>query len=404
MKSLSVIIQKSYFGQQFIKLRRSLRGKNTPARSKLNSSSNFSKRFRNFFPAIPSWIIPISVVTVISIIFFAHIFQYNRIQVIPFDGADIQSRKRISGSMHTAIYGIKKIDGYIYVDYIALAKQDSRIRLINITPLFSASGESKTLRTSLNFEPVEGTTKIESLNDSVSDILGIRIDRYVVIDIQKVGNVFGGGANEIMSEMTDSDIVQESAYIVNQREGSEELFGSKFSWISKYIMFWKLNKLESVIYTDMSRGEFFNFVNSFDNRKNVITLGINIEHGVIDRTSEQSLSIRPNVILIDEQLSGFFSDFDISAEQTELEIYNASEQRGLAYKYSRQFQNLGINVVKYGNYFETVENTVIYLQSEGDLDRYKNTIQEIRNAVGDVTIEVGTYQYNQSGDIIVVLN
>jgi calcineurin-like phosphoesterase len=112
----------------------------------------------------------------------------------------------------------------------------------------------------------------------------------------------------------------------------------------------------------------------------------------------------PNAILIDEQIAGFFSDVSVAAEQAELEIYNASDQIGLAYKFARQFQNIGINVVKYGNYFESADESIIYLETEQDIDRYRNTIREIQNTIGKATILIGAYQYNKSGDIIIVLN
>jgi hypothetical protein len=405
MKYIPAALQKSFIGQQFIKIQRKVRGKkNFRVNKNEKSTSGFILGLKQLLPGLPRWIVPIVLVFIIITTFFVHVIQYNNIEVVPFDNADTENREQVSGSIHTALYGIKKLDGYIYVDYVAVIKQDDRIRIINTSPLFSLSGEKHSLRTALNFEPKEGQTKIESLNNSLSSVLGIRIDRYVLFDSGKIGEVIGSWEDSSLSESVYSDNLEDVRYVVDQSDASSEFFSKNFTWFSKYKLFWNLDEHESVIYTDMGKGELFNFFTTFDNRKNVVSRVVNIDHGVVDSTSAQSLSVLPNAILIDEQIAGFFSDVSVAAEQAELEIYNASDQRGLAYKFARQFQNIGINVVKYGNYFESADESIIYLETEHDFDRYRNTIREIQNTIGKATILIGAYQYNKSGDIIIVLN
>ena len=123
-------------------------------------------------------------------------------------------------------------------------------------------------------------------------------------------------------------------------------------------------------------------------------------------SSESGSFYRINQILLDDNLRKVFQDLRVISEQCELEVYNSSDISGFALKKTREFKNIGINVVKYGNFVEDLEeeNHVLYIDSDEDLERYRYTIESIRQSLrGKVTIKIGEYEYNKTGNVVMVL-
>lgn len=274
-------------------------------------------------------------------------------------------------------------------------------RILNIHPSYIvSSGENRVpIRSFLN-EVSNNTDRAEYLRNSLESLLGIKIDRYIAIDIDEfeklsafLGASFSRYDFDTLDEFDDS-------VLSKQNKALAEFSKSGLSTFNILKILWSPGKAIESIKTDMNKSEFNLFV---------LRLRKGIRQSIIigsDISQEARYSVRLNGIssLIDEKIRATYANFSILSEQAEIEVYNASGIGGLAGKYTRLFQNNGATVVKSSNYVKPESTNLLFVDSEQDLITFQNTINMIKHSLdNELLIEVGTYRYNKSGHIIVVL-
>ncbi|MCA9381459.1 LytR C-terminal domain-containing protein [Candidatus Dojkabacteria bacterium] len=404
------ILEKSFMGDWYRRFIRRSRGGVIAKRTK---SSNSKNQFKAFFSSIFSFIPKItkqSKYIFSGLIFLAilgiHLFQYFTINFKPYYSDVIPPIVYQSKDINTVVYTVSEVDSYKYIESITLVVGgNDAVRLVELSPYFNSERYSQTsLRTFLN-EYSGDEPALIALNNAISAILGVRIDRYIYINSNVFDTNYLKLDRDLLEKIRNTDNFLTQSYTEDYAKFKESLFYKNSRLIPMYNLLWNKSKLYQYIKTDMNRPELVQFLSNFRVDKQINYKAIGVEQAVIKENAEKSLEFSPNYLIIDETLLGFVDDLDVVAEQAELEVYNASSTRGLASLYTREFQNIGMNVVKYGNYFEDEKETVLHLSSEDDLSTFRNSIKAIQQSLrSEVKIEIGKYPYNKTGNLILVLN
>ena len=406
---MKLLFARSFIVKAINKIKRKSRG-GKKYKSKKKEKRNIFTIIKTFVPKLPR-ILKIGILSIITFLFLGYnLAVYFSIITFPFDGKGFSESEFIDeSSFHVAIYGFSEKDAYKYINYISLIIHGDRTKIIQVTPLFSSEKyQNTTLRTFLNtISGDEEVTQIQKLNDALSNILGVRIDKYITFEENNLINFFDNKfniKNYLNKEIFNSEKIYEASFIKKQKEFTKNFFQNNFNIFNKILLFYSAPEFSSKIKTNMSRNQLLGFFNEFSSGKKLEIIDLGIEYGRIYESSDKNLSFKPNIFLIDEKLLSLLSSIDLIAEQAELEIYNASNIQGLASSISRELQNLGINVVKFGNYFEKENGSVLHLESESDFNKFRNTIISVKQSLrGNVRIAVGEFPYNRTGDLILVL-
>jgi hypothetical protein len=122
---------------------------------------------------------------------------------------------------------------------------------------------------------------------------------------------------------------------------------------------------------------------------------------IFDPTSEMTYRVNERMI------KNLFFNINVSEgvrnEQAMVELYNGSSISGFATLNAYYLSNLGINIIRLGNY-EATKQHLIYLKKQEDLDRFKFTINTIQRYFGhDIEIRIGDARLNTVGDIVIIL-
>ena len=111
--------------------------------------------------------------------------------------------------------------------------------------------------------------------------------------------------------------------------------------------------------------------------------------------------LNPDLKLINEYIEGIIGENELLAEQIKVEIFNASDVSGLAGRYTRLLNNYGINVVRYNNAPKLRANTVLFVNDLTTASKNISTIISILPI--EVEISNDEYEYNATGDVVLVL-
>lgn len=409
-KKISFFIEKSFIGQFKNRLIRRARG--GVVIDKKSSKNNFSKIqniFRSINIKLPKYFRVFFIFGIAFAFISIHAYNFIQIKTEPFSEVDLQLRPKIfqTDLFNTAVYIYSEVDGYKYIDYVALVSHGESEKIAQVSPLFKSNKYESSLRSFLNeVDPGEGSIMYE-LNDALSGILGVRVDRYIIAEKNDLLNYFKN--NSVLYTFSEYDIwdtteISTNDYVKKQSVATNDLFQNSFNIFNKYRLYWSAPSMAKAIKTDMTRSELLSFFNRFNTDTRIQLANFDSSYAIIIESPSKSLEYNPNLILIDEKVTILLGDLSILSEQVELEIYNASNIRGLASGISRELKNQGVNIVKFGNYFEDENETTLHINDLDDLDRYKNTINSIRQSLrGDVKIVEGEYPYNKTGDLILVL-
>lgn len=275
-------------------------------------------------------------------------------------------------------------------------------RLVSVHPSYLVNDGSNmiSIRSFLNEISEGNADRAQSLRNSLEGLLGIKIDRYLVVDIDRFYKVSNSLGSRIDSY--DFDTLDEFSDVLlnNQNEAVAKFADSAMSTINILKILWSPNDTKASVKTDMTKSEFNFFILRFRKgiRQNIVV------GSDISQEARYSPRLNATPSLIDEKIRSAYANFSILSEQAEIEVYNASGIGGLAGKYTRLFQNNGATVVKSSNYVKPEVQNILFVDSEQDLISYQNTINMIKHSLdNELLIEVGTYRYNKSGHIIVVL-
>jgi len=355
-------------------------------------------------------------------------------------GYDIEDtsmyRKRtFDGSINVLFIGFEsRLNSYKYVKYLNVVSVDSKnsvFKIYGISPNFltTIDDESVTLESLWNNIVIEDNSpKINAVVDEIQRFIGIRIDRYIAFNTDDLKSYINN--SRMTDTAADTSSLDGRLFTKGETLSGDFLYGYLFDKtqdrdiLTVRQMNFQKSLLEglrgpvkltrnligfadfnSVFKMDFSRDEYTTFLTNL-NSSDIIYSTSEYASDKFGIASADPLdtSVSPDYNLIDENVNNYFRDIDIMKEQAAVEIYNATDTPGLAGNRRRFFQNLGANVVKFGNYpTSDVQTSLLYVPSK-NVDLYKNNIIMIQKLLrGNVKITFEEYKYNFSGDLILVM-
>lgn len=425
--SLLFKIQNTKLYNSLTLLSRNLRTKRGVNNYKRNLSFKFSKaRFLLLTLGIS-----------LALFFFFNLSKYFQIQFNPYLAQEIiqlpiplNDYKEIN----TLLIGFDDTQNtYKFVNMLAIVSLDyqtASLKIYNLNPNYLASlnNNTTTLRTSFNFLTSGNDTKMNDLMMLVENLSAVRIDRYIAFDysnINKLIELTSLGFESDKSYRIGDDFISEGEYLEGDRLGNfvtfdkipedetiqrhsmfiRELFENLRDNFALYKYFLSANEFSEVIYTDFSKDEFLRFIVNVSSTDNAIRTGFASKTLTLEDLNKIDLEagIRHSDMMLDESISNLFINIPVIKEQGKLEIFNATDQSGVAYNLKRKFENTGITVIKTGNYPDNLDENLLYIPKNNP-DNLENTIRIIRSILrDDVRIVYGDYKFNYSGDMILVI-
>lgn len=245
------------------------------------------------------------------------------------------------------------------------------------------------------------------LIDAVEIMLGLKVDKYVAFNIDKYNEQFrkiGLHFEELQGKYISTDLVknnsmaEQDAVTSNQEIFIKSIF-EQLSVFKFYQIFINSAQIVDTLQTDLDKDSFFSILyNIAMLDKKISTLSTK---GKLVTKDDATVVINQSQLY--ESVRDLNQKLNVITEQAEVEVFNGSGQAGLASRKRRELEQLGINIVRFGNYPELIEGNIIYILG-GDLQKYRNTIIEIeKNLDGKVTIDTEGYDENYTGNIILVL-
>lgn len=337
-----------------------------------------------------------------------NINQYFSIRVHSYENETFSPEVINTSNSNVIFIGYAEDDlGYEYINFLYFVNnQGGVLRGFAIDPSFVLKVQGKFVQYNTLLNVFDEKT-MESAVTRLEFEFGLRVDRYIAFETSEfeefLDRKYSSGLAEDFNEALHSEDKAFTITAENQHDFINDIFSSYSSIREKLYYFWQADNLTQVIHTNYSKQGFINFLLNFDSDlkgKLELTpaLGIAESNGIY----------RVNPLLLNEALNGVFRDLRIVSEQCEVEVYNASNRAGLASQKSRELKIAGANVVKSGNYFENIEDDdkkgIVFVSTKEDLERYKNTISLVEQSLrGEIEVRVGEYDYNQTGDLILVL-
>jgi len=380
-------------------------------------------------------IIGLVVLLIIAGIYGLSVFFSVNPKAYETEDASMFRKKTFDSSINVLFIGFEsRLNSYKYIKYLNVVSIDSKnsiFKIYGISPNFltTINDESVTIESLWNNITIEDNTpKINAVVDEVQRFSGIRLDRYVAFNTDDLktyinnskmtdtafdtasfegrlftkGDILSGDFlySYLFDKTQDRDVL--TLRQMNFQKSLFEGIKGPFKMTKNLIGFSDFN---SVFKTDFTRDEYIGFLMNL-NSSDII---FSSTHFISDKFGIASAdpldaSVSPDYNLIDENVNAYFRDIDIMKEQAALEVYNATDAAGLAGNRRRFFQNLGANVVKFGNYpTSDIQTSLLYVPSK-NVDLFKNNIIMIQKLLrGNVKITFEEYKYNYSGDLILVM-
>ncbi len=261
------------------------------------------------------------------------------------------------------------------------------------------------------------------LATAVEDLLGLRVDRYVMVESTELANIlntldvkykveadladlgsddFSEGAilsdNELLSYISGGSLgVADRA----ERQASfvEDIYKNYANWVTYLRWFMSSDQIVNKISTNLTRTELLNMLLGISGGNlRVITVdmteGTKVEDGI-------DFYIKADRMAINKKIQAEFTRLELRREQARIEIYNATLTGGLASRHQRLIENVGGIVIRAGNAPKQEQDTKLYVASR---DKYPETIRAIREVLRNELILIDEeYPGNHTGEIVLVL-
>ncbi len=382
-------------------------------------------------------IILFSILFLLIFSFGLHIFKYFSLQVKPFvnndKSAELRPHFEDSKEYNVVYLGFDDLkNDYKFLDLIVVNSVNTKngsVKNYGVNPYFlsTTDGQLKfTLKTVFNNMQAADENKMDQLLEKIEIVLGIRIDRYIAFnysDFNSLLDLMDLSLNAIDSKNTknlyitsgqslkSSDLL---AYLIENETFDDKVLKRYVNFMNILIenfkdnyyllkTFWKSDQILNITYTDFSKDELFKYFVALANSNLQIKYGFISEESTYEEVKKLEDGIKQSDILIDEDVTPIFTSIPILQEQAGIEIYNATDQSGFAYRKKRVYEHMGANIKKLGNYPDSSEENILYIPKSNP-EVFQETIRMIQTDLrGDVKIELGEYKYNYAGDLILVL-
>ncbi len=367
---------------------------------------------------------------VLVIIILAHVNQYFNIAVQPYFENDRQQRLIVDPQkINILMIGIKQRDEYRFIESMQVLRVDMKndeAQLFAIPTMYIVATDTGSYPLRNFFNNIDTTQdRMDQLLTSVESLLGISLDRYIAFDVDefkdylkasgfkyrlplnlslesrdfKIGDEVSG--SYLYSYLFDTKTTKDVVIEERQNDFWKYYFRKNFGNLRVYRLFWSPETLTDLFKTNLTISEALNLVRDFNNLK----ISSSVPGGSSNQFwQEEEIGIKPDYLQIDEDIQQLSDNVAVIKEQAEVEVYNATGKAGQAYYKTRELQNLGINVVKYNNYFEDSKENLLYIIDPDRAAEFNSTITAIRSSLrDDLKIKIGGYKYNNSGDLILIL-
>lgn len=320
------------------------------------------------------------------------------------------------------VFGFDSSDGYFYVapptifltNYRTASTSsitiDSRVVLPN----------QIRIRDYFNVPTTENPPSITEFIFEIEKVVGVRIDRYIAIDINqfpefaKPINIAFTGLGEDVSINNSLDFLVfavndiglpeiTNTYLGNVTDAYQKLF-LQFSGITNSTKaFFFFEEVFEGIYSNIERSEFIYMLQNSDSHRNLGSRAlINSFHGYIDR-EVNPVSIFLENIRVKDSIKSAIRQPLVLAERAELEVYNSTTIPGFATQVKNELENIGITITRFGNYSESLDINTLYILDDNPQD-YAQTINVIRRTLdNNLVISTEDYTRNYTGNMVLVL-
>jgi hypothetical protein len=257
-------------------------------------------------------------------------------------------------------------------------------------------------------DTIEPKRKYEYAVWQLGNLTGITPDSYIWINSDSLksfntifGNFYEFEKEEYIPNYTDSNEISGGSLIINSMI-------DRFSYTKLVLNFTDFSSFVHGIDTNLSQTQLlrrFEILDKALSTQTIDMLDLSQPWATKQITNESGRKIDlVNYDKVDEKLGLYVKDLkgrDIEREQVKIEVYNASEIEGLASRYSRKFENSGIEVVRFENAPNTVEKTEVYISKK---DKYPVSLSIVSKLlVVETSLIDGRPDFMTTADIVVIL-
>lgn len=435
MKSIIRQLKRKFAFRRARKKKRSLSYKGSRRKSRLKVfGQSLSKKIGIFI---------LVVITGIGLYFFAR-FVY---QVVTFkpqtdyrDDIEIEEKWKGEGRLAILLVGLDRREGkFAFVDAVSILfiePEQKSLGIFNLDPDSVVEWQFKDipLRYLYNEALLADSVPINVIQSEVEELIAVEITRYVVIDESgfiNLAEALGGAYMDISKDLVDRDIKNSGGVIVqkgSRRLGGEDLLSyvraDEDGVASKLVRqidtleavmkrstgFYSLLRVPDIIdvfsrdvRTNISKSEMWYLYRNINNFEKIKR---NYSHGSSFSTSltiESKTYRYPNIKVLDEDIQEVSIIEPVTKEQARVEVYNSTNERGLASWQARWLRNLGIDVIRVGDSSEKYDKTTIFIR---DVDKdYSETLKAIKTLLGKEVVVKKNDIPNMicSGDVIIII-
>lgn len=404
------------------------------ARKKKDNKANKKASKRRFFTInkIRTRYLVVLAMLAIILIFGIHLREYYQISPHKYNEQAI-NRAFSSPDYNVAILVKEQNSESTFIQgitIISINSSDKQIKTVGISTdvIAKNSYNSKlyTLKTLYNQIPSEEEALLEYL-EVVEKTTGIRIDRYIIIDVESIdllaqryslttkaaSTVNAEGREFKKGSKVESRFL--TSYLFNADENEKQVLNiaeffkgylqDQTGLWGSYLAFWRSDIILNNSHTDLSKSEFFSWIDLLGsaNFSEVFVFGESI-------STQGSTGVEDGLfvdnIKASESLREYFRSFSILTEQAQVELYNATPTSGLASSLQKKLDVYGINVVKIGNSTEGRVNSKVNVYSDVE-NPFPNTLALIKKTIQTEVVEVEYFSTKESGnyagDIVIIL-
>lgn len=364
-------------------------------------------------------IILVVFVTVTASIFVLHVHIYNQFstkELFPGENYPVVNYQSNTKDLNLLFIGYSELpNGEMSIGLTSLATIDFQTGRINIYTI------NTNIRTNITKDGITQIIPIRDffnqftlaegkklmLIDAIEVMLGLKVDNYIAFNIDTYYEDFtkiGFNLSELEGKYISTDLVKNNTMIEQDAVTSNQaifikLYFEQLTIFKLYHIFLNSFHLVDTLYTDLEKNEFLsNMYNIAILDKRILNLS-----SVGKLVTKDDASVIVNQTLLYENVRDLNQKIQVITEQAEIEIFNGSGKAGLAARKRRELEQLGINIVRFGNYPEFVQGNILYIP-DGNVQRFTNTITEIeRNLEGKLIINTDEYEGNYTGNMILVL-
>lgn len=421
-------------GSQLNKVKRVARtGKLSTKPAGKNKSKGYSLSLPKInLPNLPhkGWFTIIVVLLIVVGSVTTIILKINSWQITPasFGEGDIPTIVN-TDNIHILLTVYDSSNGYTFIDFLALISIDTRSnehKAVVISPYFATSvlgSRNLKLNNLLNYTLSEGAPGVDMLSTAVEDLLGLRVDRYIMVEATQLANILSmldvrhkveaGQSDPDFGSFSEGDILSDgelTSYLASddlgladraERQASfiEDIYKSYANWITYIRWFMSSDQIINQISTNLNRTELLNILLGISGGNlSVITVDVS-EGTTIEDGSD--FYLRADRMAINKKIQAEFTRLELRREQARIEIYNATLTGGLASRHQRLIENIGGIVIRAGNAPKQEQDTKLYVANR---DQYPETIRAIRELLRNELILIDEeYPSNHTGEIILVL-